>query len=35
MISEKGVEKIKAFEGFSPLEYTCVAGKEQSVTGIS
>ena len=27
MISEKGVEKIKAFEGFSPLEYTCVAGK--------
>lgn len=27
MISEKGVEAIKAFEGFSPLEYTCVAGK--------
>ena len=27
MISQKGVEAIKAFEGFSPLEYTCVAGK--------
>ncbi len=27
MISEKGVESLKAFEGFSPLEYTCVAGK--------
>ena len=27
MISEKGVEALKAFEGFSPLEYTCVAGK--------
>lgn len=27
MISEKGVALIKAFEGFSPLEYTCVAGK--------
>ena len=27
MISQKGVEAIKAFEGFSPLEYNCVAGK--------
>ena len=27
MISSKGVESIKSFEGFSPLEYTCVAGK--------
>lgn len=27
MISRKGIEAIKAFEGFSPLEYTCVAGK--------
>lgn len=27
MISSKGMEAIKAFEGFSPLEYTCVAGK--------
>ena len=27
MISQKGVEAIKAFEGFAPLEYTCVAGK--------
>ena len=27
MISEKGVEAIKALEGFSPLEYMCVAGK--------
>ena len=27
MISEKGVKAIKAFEGYSPLEYTCVAGK--------
>lgn len=27
MISQKGMEAIKAFEGFSPLEYTCVAGK--------
>lgn len=27
MISKKGVELIKSFEGFAPLEYTCVAGK--------
>ena len=27
MISEEGVEAVKKFEGFSPLEYTCVAGK--------
>ena len=27
MISEKGIEFIKGFEGFAPLEYTCVAGK--------
>lgn len=27
MISEKGREAIKSFEGFSALEYTCVAGK--------
>ena len=27
MISRKGIETIKTFEGFSPLEYTCVAGK--------
>ena len=27
MISEKGMKAIKTFEGYSPLEYTCVAGK--------
>lgn len=27
MISKRGIEAVKAFEGFSPLEYTCVAGK--------
>ncbi|MBO4521155.1 MAG: lysozyme [Alphaproteobacteria bacterium] len=27
MISEKGLKAIKTFEGYSPLEYTCVAGK--------
>lgn len=27
MISEKGLNLIKKFEGFSPLEYTCVGGK--------
>lgn len=27
MISKKCVELIKSFEGFVPLEYTCVAGK--------
>lgn len=27
MISKKGIELIKSFEGFAPLEYTCVAGK--------
>ena len=27
MISEKGIKAIKLFEGYSPLEYTCVAGK--------
>ena len=27
MISEKGIKAIKTFEGYSPLEYTCVAGK--------
>lgn len=27
MISREALNKIKRFEGFSPLEYTCVAGK--------
>ena len=27
MISRKGLALIKEFEGFAPLEYTCVAGK--------
>lgn len=27
MISKKGMDLIKTFEGFSALEYTCVAGK--------
>ena len=27
MISREGVEAIKFFEGYSPLEYTCIAGK--------
>ena len=27
MISKKGIDLIKAFEGFASLEYTCVAGK--------
>lgn len=27
MISKKGMDLIKSFEGFSSLEYTCIAGK--------
>lgn len=27
MISEEGLALIKKYEGFAPLEYTCVAGK--------
>lgn len=27
MIGQNGLKLIKAFEGFAPLEYTCVAGK--------
>lgn len=28
MITEEGLNLIKSFEGFSPLPYVCVAGKE-------
>ena len=28
MIGENGLKLIKKFEGFSPLEYTCVGGKK-------